>query len=207
MVEKMTEDEMQKLMRKIERAERAKKKVMVVNYLRENRKGAVEEIRKSTGLERTELDSILEEGINSGILRMVEDDVYAIGIQLSKYEEQFAKFVIMDQKLKKIMYDWQGKTIGDQYIINDHTDREYDFSVLERLFDIDEKLRNLLKGEEIYKELLSKLEYALQQVESGDYDWMAKYTIDSYHTVWIQIHEMVADMAAKEYVEAVGGNV
>ena len=206
MVEKMTEDEMQKLMRKIERAERAKKKVMVVNYLREKRTGTIEEIKESTGLESEELKSILSDCETNGILQ-VENGIYSIGPRLSEYEEQFAKFVIMDQKLKKIMYDWQGKTIGDQYIINDHTDREYDFSVLERLFDIDEKLRNLLKGEEIYKELLSKLEYALQQVESGDYDWMAKYTIDSYHTVWIQIHEMVADMAAKEYVEAVGGNV
>jgi pyruvate,orthophosphate dikinase len=30
---------------------------------------------------------------------------------------------------------------------------------------------------------------ALEHVQSGDHDWFAKPMIDSYHTVWFQLHE------------------
>ena len=34
-----------------------------------------------------------------------------------------------------------------------------------------------------------RLRSALQRVENGDVDWFTKPMIDSYHTVWFELHE------------------
>jgi hypothetical protein len=43
-----------------------------------------------------------------------------------------------------------------------------------------------------------RLSAAVARVEAGDHDWFTKPLIDSYHTVWFELHEDLLSTLGKE---------
>ncbi|MBV8161068.1 MAG: hypothetical protein JO265_09110 [Acidimicrobiia bacterium] len=43
-----------------------------------------------------------------------------------------------------------------------------------------------------------RLAAAVERVEAGDHDWFTKPLIDSYHTVWFELHEDLLSTLGKE---------
>jgi hypothetical protein len=101
----------------------------------------------------------------------------------------YERFLVMNVEFLRICTDWQLKP-GNQP--NDHTDTAYDFKILERLDRLDERAGALVEavGKTVprFAGYRQRLTDALDKI-SDDRAWLASPRCDSYHTVWMQLHE------------------
>jgi hypothetical protein len=101
----------------------------------------------------------------------------------------YERFLALNVEFLRICTDWQLKPGNEP---NDHSDAAYDFKVLERLDRLDERAGQLLEG--LGKTIprfggyRPRLTDALDKI-SEDRAWLASPRCDSYHTVWMQLHE------------------
>jgi hypothetical protein len=107
------------------------------------------------------------------------------GVARSVYE----RFLVFNVEFLRICTDWQLKP-GNQP--NDHTDTAYDFKILERLDRLDERagalVETLANTASRFAGYRQRLTDALDKI-SDDRAWLASPRCDSYHTVWMQLHE------------------
>jgi hypothetical protein len=77
--------------------------------------------------------------------------------------------------------------------MNDHTDPVYDAEVVSRLSAVDERIRPVLADLEAalarFERYPERLGNALRRVQLGEAEWFTKPLLDSYHTVWFELHE------------------
>jgi hypothetical protein len=101
----------------------------------------------------------------------------------------YERFLTMNVEFLRLCTDWQLKPGNEP---NDHSDAAYDFKVLERLDRLDERAGQLLEslGKTVgrFSSYRSRLTDALDKI-SDDRAWFASPRCDSYHTVWMQLHE------------------
>lgn len=101
----------------------------------------------------------------------------------------YERFLVFNVEFLRICTDWQLKP-GNQP--NDHSDAAYDFKVLERLDRLDERVgplvETLAKTVSRFGGYRARLTEALDKI-SEDRAWLASPRCDSYHTVWMQLHE------------------
>lgn len=98
-------------------------------------------------------------------------------------------FRAVNSEFKALMSDWQLKD-GQP---NTHDDPEYDATVLSRLDDVHQHALPIINAVSALMPRLGayadKLDSALAKVKAGDTTWLARPIIDSYHTVWFELHE------------------
>lgn len=98
-------------------------------------------------------------------------------------------FRAVNNTFKALMSDWQLKD-GQP---NAHDDADYDAAVLNRLDDVHVRVTPILSTVVTLLPRLSgygkKLDSALAKVRAGETIWLARPIIDSYHTVWFELHE------------------
>ena len=103
--------------------------------------------------------------------------------------KSYDDFRAVNNALKALMSDWQLKD-GQP---NAHDDAEYDAAVLGRLDDVHQQVSPIVTAVTAMLPRLSsygkKLDSALAKVKVGDTTWLARPIIDSYHTVWFELHE------------------
>jgi hypothetical protein len=101
----------------------------------------------------------------------------------------YERFLTFNIEFLRICTDWQLKP-GNQP--NDHSDAAYDFKILERLDRLDERAGALIDGlaqaVSRFAGYRGRLTEALDKI-SEDRAWLASPRCDSYHTVWMQLHE------------------
>jgi DNA-binding MarR family transcriptional regulator len=101
----------------------------------------------------------------------------------------YDEFTPLNQDFKEMVTDWQQRD-GEP---NDHSDADYDNAVLARLDGVHERFTPLLERiSAIAPRLASyppRFEAALEKVRAGDHAWFLRPIIDSYHTVWFELHE------------------
>ncbi|MGH9043212.1 MAG: hypothetical protein ACRDZ3_23635 [Acidimicrobiia bacterium] len=101
----------------------------------------------------------------------------------------YERFLPLNTELLKVCTAWQ---LRDDGSLNDHSDRAYDFAVIERLDRLHDRVVNLVDplGGSVprFKGYTARLAQALDKV-AEDRQWMASPRCDSYHTVWMQMHE------------------
>lgn len=101
----------------------------------------------------------------------------------------YDEFHSVNTDFKALVTDWQLRD-GQP---NNHEDPDYDAAVLARLDDVHRRLTPIIA--EFTGQLprlegyLTKLDTARQRVEAGETVWLTKPLIDSYHTVWFELHE------------------
>ncbi|WP_228001155.1 MarR family transcriptional regulator [Nocardia australiensis] len=121
--------------------------------------------------------------------------------------QRYHDFDDVNTDFKQLVTDWQ---LIDGVRPNDHTDAEYDARIVARLADLHVRFAPLLAT---FIELAPRLsEYpnrfasAVEKVQSGDPTWFARPLIDSYHTVWFELHEELIGLAGLSRVrEAAAG--
>ena len=98
--------------------------------------------------------------------------------------------------LKSLMTRWQLRGDGTP---NDHTDADYDAHVIRDLGLLDAGFQPLLTR---FVELAPRLghypprfQVALDRIVGGDHSWFARPLVDSYHTVWFELHEDLIGLA------------
>ena len=103
--------------------------------------------------------------------------------------------------------DWQLRPVGqDPLAVNDHTDHEWDQSVLSRLSAHCEQLRTLCRdlGSRLarFKGYDDRFSAALARVGQGEHSWVNRTKVDSCHTVWMELHEdLIATLGAQRGAE------
>lgn len=105
-------------------------------------------------------------------------------------QRTYENFLPMNRELLQICHDWQVTAGGAP---NDHNDAKYDWAVIDRLAALDERagplVRRLGKKVDRFAGYRARLKDAVARVQDGDRDWLASPRCDSYHTVWMQLHE------------------
>ncbi|WP_319453135.1 MULTISPECIES: MarR family transcriptional regulator [unclassified Mycobacterium] len=101
----------------------------------------------------------------------------------------YDEFRTVNADFKALVSDWQVRDGAP----NTHDDDQYDRAVLDRLGDVHARVEPIIAtvaGELRRLEPYSaKLRAALNKVNSGDTAWLTRPIIDSYHTVWFELHE------------------
>jgi len=102
----------------------------------------------------------------------------------------FHRFLPVNRQLRDLCTAWQVRPDGS---VNDHSDEGYDADIRDRLDDIDDSVGPLLKrfsedipSMSVYR---ARLTEALERLDDGDDAWLASPLIDSYHTVWMHLHQ------------------
>jgi hypothetical protein len=114
----------------------------------------------------------------------------------------YDRFELINADLKQIITDWQTLTVGGAQVANDHSDGEYDERCLDRLSAVHERLAPVLRTFAVHSDRFSRygalLDAALDKAEDGARERVADATIESYHTVWFEMHEDLLRMLDRE---------
>ena len=102
----------------------------------------------------------------------------------------YERFLPLNRELIQLCHDWQVRA-GDVEMVVD--DVEYDWAVIDRLHTLHERsspvTRSMARTITRFAPHRDRLRAAVRQVEAGDTEWFTSPRIDSYHTVWMQLHE------------------
>ena len=86
--------------------------------------------------------------------------------------------------------DWQVLPGGAP---NDHRDPKYDWAIVDRIDAIDDKVGPVISTVSRvvarFAGYRPRLRAARRRVDDGESEWLTSPRIDSYHTVWMQLHE------------------
>jgi hypothetical protein len=101
----------------------------------------------------------------------------------------YDEFRSINTDFKRLVTDWQLKA-GQP---NTHDDSEYDAAIVARLDRVHQKAVAIVAAAATQLPRLSpysvKLQTALAKVKAGETAWLTRPLIDSYHTVWFELHE------------------
>lgn len=90
---------------------------------------------------------------------------------------------------KALVSDWQLKD-GEP---NTHEDTDYDAAVLARMDGVHARVVPIIAAAVAQVPRLAaysdKLSGAMEKVKAGETTWLTRPIIDSYHTVWFELHE------------------
>lgn len=117
-------------------------------------------------------------------------------------------FRAVNAELKALVTDWQLKN-GEP---NAHEDADYDAAVLARLDRVHRRVVPIIAAAAVHLPRLSrysaKLQAALDKINAGDATWLSRPIIDSYHTVWFELHEeLILAAGLTRETEAKAGEV
>lgn len=164
------------------------------------------DLAAAAGLTDTALTAVLEPLLEAGELERVGvrvkitamgrarlDELLAVErstVDQALLRQRYLGFGAVNEDFKQLVTDWQ---LINGTRPNDHTDAEYDARIVARLGELHERFAPLLAA---FVELAPRLaQYpdrfagALAKIRSGDPAWLARPLVDSYHTVWFELHE------------------
>jgi hypothetical protein len=102
----------------------------------------------------------------------------------------YERFLPLNRELLRICSDWQVRPGG---VPNDHKDPRYDWSVIDRLQALDERVAPVVsrlgRAVDRFATYRPRLRTARKQIDEGAVEWLTSPRCDSYHTVWMQMHE------------------
>jgi pyruvate, orthophosphate dikinase len=114
-------------------------------------------------------------------------------------------FAALDGRMKQTVTAWQLKDLGSTQMPNDHSDAEYDEDVLAQLAALHDATASWLSSLDPAPQRLHaycrRLERALRHARGGDERFVASPRVDSYHSVWFELHEDLIRLAGRSRAE------
>ncbi len=114
----------------------------------------------------------------------------------SAIDAAYHEFLKLNPLLLRLCTDWQLLPPADNSTppeLNRHDDPAYDAEVLTRLAKVDSAAQPICTalGDALarFGNYGPRLAAARARVEAGEHDWMTKPMMDSYHSVWFELHE------------------
>jgi hypothetical protein len=102
----------------------------------------------------------------------------------------YQRFLDVNAEFLALCTRWQVRPDGTP---NDHADGAYDEAVIDELVQIDEAVQpvcaDLAAALDRFGSYGRRLGTALARVRAGDGPWFTSPAVDSYHTVWFELHE------------------
>jgi len=195
---------------------------LVMHGIAVKKYATIDDICSLTGLERDAVSALAAEAVAKGrvseargkylltpigqvTLKSAYSKTYGALRKDDDFVAAYEDFERINNDLKQAITDWQTIEIGGQTVTNDHSDKGYDASVIDRIGDIHERvdvvLERLGRKEERLHRYREKLLSALEKAEDGDIAWVSDATIESYHTVWFELHEDLLRVMGREREE------
>lgn len=116
-------------------------------------------------------------------------------------------FLALDHRMKETVTAWQLMEGNGEPVLNDHTDPAYDARVLGRLAALHDDaavwLLPLVPRLGRLGTYHSRLERALGQARDGDQRFVASPRVDSYHSIWFELHEDLILLAGRNRADEV----
>ena len=123
---------------------------------------------------------------------LLVEDLEAAGAR-DTVEEAYRRFLAVNSELLAVCTAWQLRDVGGQQQVNDHSDAAYDRGVVDRLVGVHDHVRpvtaDLRDAMTRFAGYGTRLREAVERVAGGEHEWFTKPMIDSYHTVWFELHE------------------
>ncbi|SRR6056297_3531256 len=196
---------------------------LVMHGIAVKKYATVEDICSITGLKERSVSDLVVEAVTKGraneangkylltptgqiTLKSAYTKAYGALRSDGEFIAAYTDFERVNNDLKQAITDWQTIELGGQTVANDHSDADYDAAVIDRIGDIDERVEGVLTrlGQHVPRLLRyrEKLLSALEQAEDGDIRWVSDATIESYHTVWFELHEDLLRIMDREREES-----
>ncbi|PKK14028.1 MAG: hypothetical protein BUE48_012525 [Thermomonospora sp. CIF 1] len=103
----------------------------------------------------------------------------------------YEAFLPINGEFKRVCTDWQVRSDTGQP--NDHTDRAYDDDVVARLGQVHDRvtvvLKDLASAINRFETYVVRLENALARIRNGEIAAFARPLADSYHDIWMELHQ------------------
>ena len=119
--------------------------------------------------------------------------------------EAYERFERINRELLRLFTEWQMMPAGNETVPNDHSDADYDDRIVDRLGDLHERahrpLDQFAELEPRLGQYWSRLESAYDRVLAGEHDFVTGAKVDSYHSVWFELHEDLLRMLGREREE------
>lgn len=136
-----------------------------------------------TPIGRKQHEALMAEELDGGVREVIE--------------AAYQGFLSINPDLLGACTAWQRRDDMTDPALNDHSDAGYDRAVVERLVTIHRRARPVLDdlGAALhrYRAYGPRLQQALDRVVAGDADWFTRPLIDSYHSVWFELHQDLLD--------------
>ena len=191
------------------------------------------EVAESTGLSDDEAHAFLHASEQEGEVRyrdgrmvgwsltpdgrakgeeLLSEELDSHGVRAS-VAEAYAKFRSVNAGFLALCTDWQLRppdSPEQDPVFNDHSDPDYDAEVIARLADLDGHAQSICSDLadqlERFTEYGPRFTHALHRVQAGELDWFTKPMIESYHSVWFELHEdLLATLGIDRATESVPG--
>lgn len=195
---------------------------LVMHGIAVKKYATVEDICSITGLESDRVGELVAEAVAKGraneangkylltptgqvTLKSAYNKSYGDLRRDEEFVAGYEDFERINNDLKQAITDWQTIELGGQTVTNDHSDKDYDAAVIDRIGDIHERvdvvLERLGRREPRLHRYREKLLSALEKAEDGEIQWVSDAKLESYHTVWFELHEdllRIMDRAREE---------
>jgi pyruvate,orthophosphate dikinase len=116
-------------------------------------------------------------------------------------------FVPLDQHVKATVTAWQLRNLAGEQVVNDHTDAAYDASVLADLAATHTQVACWLASVDDASGRLTayhrRLARAAAAIAAGDTRFFSSPRVDSYHSVWFELHEELIRLAGRSRADEV----
>ena len=128
-------------------------------------------------------------------------------IDAAANERVHTDFVALNSGFKALVTAWQLRDGAP----NDHTDAAYDADIVAKLAVIDANLAKILSDATALVPRLARYRpafaAALEALRAGEVRWMAAPIVDSYHTLWFELHEELIRLTGRtRAAEAAAGH-
>jgi pyruvate,orthophosphate dikinase len=168
--------------------------------------GSAEQVAAAIGCRPDEVEAVLAELAGDGLLACRRDRysltpegrVAAAKLQAAEraaldktfLDGLYARFDEVNTPVKEAITAWQLRPDGQ---LNDHRDREYDDSVMDRILVLHDQAEAVIASGADQLGRLSRyserLSGALRRTRQGDEAWLTSPLLDSYHSIWFELHE------------------
>ena len=120
----------------------------------------------------------------------------------------YERFEPVNKDFKAAMADWQMRPGPDGPIPNDHGDTAWDTAVIERIAHCHDAVEPIVADSAAQCRRLARygqrLAAALARVREGQTRYLSTPLIDSYHTVWFELHEDLIRLAGRNRADEAG---
>ncbi|MBH0122617.1 hypothetical protein I0Q12_25235 [Rhodococcus sp. CX] len=128
-------------------------------------------------------------------------------LDTERLELLYEEFDPFNSALKSLLTRWQ---MIDETTPNDHNDAAYDAAIINELEELHDGFTGWLSAlTDVVPRLThypTRFGVAMDEVRRGNYTYVARPIIDSYHTVWFELHEeMIGLLGRDRATEAAAG--
>jgi hypothetical protein len=121
--------------------------------------------------------------------------------------DAYTSFVALNARFLTACTRWQLRSEDGLQLVNEHLDPEYDAAVIAELDEIDDAVQPichaLAAAMERFAYYNGRFAVARVRVHAGEHDWFTAPMVDSYHSVWFELHEnLLATLNLQRSTEA-----